>query len=209
MLSQSLLLALAGTAAAYYELVPGGLAMKRDLMPRETDTPSDECLEAVQAVITLMPTSPTELNEFYATMSDGGDADPCKITYPPPVESAFSSYMSEISSWWGENSDEFSAALSKCPEGQSTEYDLQAVLTCDGSENGAGGAGAATTTSADKPAETGGSTGGTDSGSGSGNDNNNNNNNNNGGDKNAAHRETGFMGAAVALAGVLGAVIAL
>ncbi|KAL2126650.1 hypothetical protein VTI74DRAFT_471 [Chaetomium olivicolor] len=174
------------------------------------------------SVYSSMPTPPPAVQNFLMTNTQ---TDPCKLTMPPNVDSVYSSYLNAVSSWYNKNSDAWSSALSQCPAGYVTNTEVVEGHACtQGSGNS--GNGGAKTTSAEQTKETGSSSGsgsgsssgsgsgsgsgssGSGSGSGSSNNNNNNNNNNNPG-KNAGHRETGFIGAAVALAGFLGFAIAL
>jgi cobalamin biosynthesis protein CobT len=230
--SQPLLLGLAGVAAAQ---MPGHMAVRRQLEARQTDDAGlSACAEAIASVVTGMPTAPAALTEFAMTMTE---TDPCRVTVPASLSSVYESYGSALASWSAEHADEYSSALAQCPDfatltegsgidgptctdagdsGNSGSPEPTGSSDDDGAEEtGSGsGSGSATRTGSSSGSS---STSGSNSGSGSSggssnnNSNNNNNDNNNGanGKKNAAHRETGFAGAAIALAGFLGVVALL
>ncbi|KAK4125614.1 hypothetical protein N657DRAFT_631876 [Parathielavia appendiculata] len=226
--SQTLLLSLAGVAAA--NLAGHHMAVRRELEARQTDDSFSACAEAMMSLVTDMPTPPAALTELSVT-------DPCSVTIPPSLESAYSSYMSEVSSWNAEHADEYSSALALCPDlptitdsgdiaectdsagnsgsptaGSSSDSDSgDAEETDSGSTSGSGSATRTGSGASAGATSTSGSSSGSGSGS-SGSSNNNNNNNSNGGSSgkpSAAHRETGFVGAAVALAGFIGVVALL
>ncbi|KAK4103398.1 hypothetical protein N658DRAFT_484351 [Parathielavia hyrcaniae] len=202
--SQTLLLSLAGVAAA------GHIQVRRDVVARQTDVDMSECAEAVMSLITDLPPVPTEFAEM-TWMA-------CTMTVPPALESVYSSYMSEYSSWHAENGDAFSSAMAMCPELPGVDADdTECTETAgdnaggptgspdsdsgDAEETGSGSeSDMAAPTGTGTAAEAGASatsTAGSGSAGGSGSG------------TSGAHRDMGIVGgAAVALAGFLG-VIAL
>lgn len=221
MLSQTLLIALAGTAAA---MAPRPDIVKRALEARQTDEAGmSACLDAMQSLITAMPTPPPAVDIT---------GDPCTFTVPKSLESAYSSYQSAITSWYTAHSSQWSSALAQCPDSDAFTSDLDSASSCTavnnsgnsgsngdsgskttdssdsqetGSSSGSGSGASSRSSSGASPTATGGSN---SSGSGSGSSSGSGNGNGNAG-KNAAHRDTGLAGAAVAIAGVLGAVALL
>jgi hypothetical protein len=181
---QTILLALAGTAAANLVPLPAD-AVKHAIKARQTDLDSaNACMDAMNSFLTEMPTAGPDFVDWAASQTE---TDACKVTVPASLSSVLSSYQSAASSFWAANSAAFNKAVSACPGDIATMTDSFTVPTCE-----AGGS----------------SSGGNGGGSSNSNNNNNNNNNNNGGE-NAANRQTGLAGAAVALAGFLGVVALL
>jgi cobalamin biosynthesis Mg chelatase CobN len=223
--SQTLLLSLAGVAAAQ---MPGHMAVRRQLEARQTDDAGmSACAEAIAAVVTNMPTPPAALTEFAMSITE---TDPCSVTVPASLSSVYESYGSALSSWSAEYADDYSSALAQCPDfatltegsgidgptctdagssgnsGSGSAEPTDSSDSEDAEETGSGsGSGSATRTGSSSGSS---STSGSNSGSGSSGSSNNNNNGGTG-KKNAAHRETGFAGAAVALASFLGVVALL
>ncbi|KAL2020431.1 hypothetical protein VTK56DRAFT_8397 [Thermocarpiscus australiensis] len=207
--SHTLLLALAAAASA--KLVPADIAARRDVAPRQTDGAGDDfgfgggsggsgtaCADTIMSLVTAMPTPAPQLTSFFAAQTV---TDACSFSIPDSLSPAFNSYTSEYSSWMADHGDDFSSALSQCPE-YSSLYDGGASLpscTQGGSDSGGNNGGDKTTDAA--------GSGATGSSSGSGNGNGNGSGSSSSG--NAAPRETGFVGAAVAAAGFLGVVAAL
>ncbi|KAH6635007.1 hypothetical protein B0J18DRAFT_35983 [Chaetomium sp. MPI-SDFR-AT-0129] len=173
MVSKTFILSLVGVAAA----MPG--------QPQARDALDDlkACTEALATVTSGMPGFPTEVASFYLTQTE---TDPCKVTPPPAVESKLSSYQAAASSWFNENGEAYSSAISKCPGGDlAIPTPTNLPTTCGGSTGGSSSGGD--------------SSSGSGSGSGSGN-----------GDKpNDATRSTGLVAMAAALAGFVGVVAAL
>lgn len=223
MLSQTLLVALAGVASANM-VVPSPHVVKRAIEARQTDEAGmSACLSAMAALITDMPTAAPAVTDFFVTAT----GDPCSLSVPPSLKSAYSSYESAVHSWYTAHSVQWSSALAQCPDSDAFTSDLSgSSCTADSGNSGSngGGSGSKTTDSSDSQETGSGSgsgsktssgagsaaaTGGSGNGNGSGNNNNNNGNGNGNAGKNAGHRDTGLAGAAVAIAGVLGAVALL
>jgi len=224
MLSQTLLVALAGVASANM-VVPSPHVVKRAIEARQTDEAGmSACLSAMAALITDMPTAAPAVTDFFVTAT----GDPCSLSVPPSLKSAYSSYESAVHSWYTAHSVQWSSALAQCPDSDAFTSDLSGS-SCTAADSGnsgsnGGGSGSKTTDSSDSQETGSGSgsgsktssgagsaaaTGGSGNGNGSGNNNNNNGNGNGNAGKNAGHRDTGLAGAAVAIAGVLGAVALL
>ncbi len=231
MRSQTALVALAGVASANM-MVPVHNA-RRAVEARQTSAAdASACLDAIESLITGMPTPNSVVTAFVATATDF-----CNISLPPSVESAYSSYESAISSWYGAHSKEWSSALAKCPSSAAAGItgsggdgsDPCATATGNGGNSGskttaAGGSkstssgssddsGSGSSSSAANPAASSGSSS-SGSGSGTGTSGSGSSSASSGAagtsatGKSAAHRETGFAGAAIALAGFL-AVVAI
>ncbi|KXX77999.1 hypothetical protein MMYC01_205166 [Madurella mycetomatis] len=215
MISQSLLLAaLAATAAATgpMNLHPAHQAVKRFVEARQTDG-SEACTAALMSIATDMPTPPSEIMSFAMTATE---TDPCSITLPPNVESAISSYAQEAQSWFSENESEFSSVMEDCPDVASIYSSASAALesaalpTCDGGSgnNGGSDSGSSNDDNNDDSNNNGDDNTGGDDNEG-GNDNSNSNDSGNEDDESAGARPTGFVGAAIAVAGFLGVVAVL
>lgn len=95
--------------------------MKRTLVEtRQTDVEkaftnlpnlSPSCTSALKSVYGTLPTPPANL-----LTAVGGGHNPCSITVPASLHSEYTSYSSEIGSWYSHNSHGLSSALSHCPE---------------------------------------------------------------------------------------------
>ncbi|KAK4152144.1 hypothetical protein C8A00DRAFT_35168 [Chaetomidium leptoderma] len=215
MLSQTLILTLAGVATA--NMAVDHMAMKRGIEERQTDEAgASACVDAMQSLITSMPTVPAAVASFAATQTE---TNACSITVPNSLQSAYASYTNAASSWYTAHLGDFSSAFAKCPDYATFTDDFNTPSCTDGSSSGNNGNGGSQTTGPSGSQET-----GSGSNSGNGNDNNNDNNNNNEPGKNepgknepgknepgknAGHRETGLAGAAVAIAAFLGVVALL
>ncbi|KAB5513086.1 hypothetical protein GE09DRAFT_637596 [Coniochaeta sp. 2T2.1] len=234
MLTPSILLSLGAlaslTTAQYHAAIHPGLVAKRDLAARQTDTGGDDdsgldaatsCISDLMSVYSSLPTPPPEILSWEESNTI---ADPCSITVPASLSSAFSSYESQALSWFSEHSDALEDALSNCPLYSSLvpgDGDAPVDVCTEGS-GGRGGGGQVTTTKEEGDDDntkitdavgtttrttgrtTGTGTTSTPTGSGTG-----------AGQVastqsgNVGPRETGFVAGAVALAGFLGVVAAL
>ncbi|KAK3294540.1 uncharacterized protein B0H64DRAFT_433680 [Chaetomium fimeti] len=181
MLSQTLLLALAGAVSA----LPGQMQARQD----------SECLEAMQSVYKGMPTPAPALVSFYATQTQ---TDPCKMTLPPAVESAQSSLQSAASSWLAANGDGIASAAEKCPDLASLTGNIELPSCTDGASSG--------NTSGDDADDADDSS---DDSSESNDDSEANDDTDSDSDENAGHRDTGLAAAAVAIAAFVGVVAVL
>jgi uncharacterized membrane protein YgcG len=214
------LLALSALAAAERGLLhPAQLAAKRDIMARQTSMgtelptelptgiPSDSltCLTALQSLYSTVPTPPPELVKYEES---NPPTDPCTYSVPNSLTSQFTSYEMAVRSWYDQHSSEFISALSACPQFSSLTDAGPSVCTTpavggggSGGSGGQGGGGAKTTANGGSGSGGGGRAGDTATGAGA--------TGATGTSKNAGARETGFVAAAVAAAGFLGAVAAL
>lgn len=88
--------------------------MKRELLqPRQTlPNINPSCTSALLGLYDSIPTPPARL--VSAVGAEGGN--PCSVTVPPSLSSDFSDYQSSIGSWYSDNSEDVSSALSDCPE---------------------------------------------------------------------------------------------
>ena len=123
------------------------------------------------------------------------------------VESVFSSYESEVVSFYKAHSSEIESAVSECPQYSSYETDFNTETLSDVCATGGSGGGSTetgTAASADATTTTDSGSGSSTTSSGSGSSGSSSSVSNN-----IGPRETGFAAAAVAAAGFLGAVIAL
>ncbi|KAL6851375.1 hypothetical protein ACO1O0_008503 [Amphichorda felina] len=68
------------------------------------------CTSALKGLVDTLPTPPPDL----ITAFGGGQNDPCTATVPDTLSSDFSSYSSEVGSWFTQHSQSISSALSKC-----------------------------------------------------------------------------------------------
>lgn len=170
--------------------------VKRDLALaiRQTAAPEATCLSALLSAYGSVPTPPPELVSFYATHTPTDACDTGSI--PATLSPVYQTYESSIFSWFTAHSSAIYSALSQCPAYTSN---IAQSPVCTSALPGAGGAGsgpAATTTAAGSGAT------GAGSGSGSGSSGST-------ATKNAGPKETGFVAAAVAAAGFIGAIAAL
>ncbi|KAB5555090.1 infection structure specific protein [Coniochaeta sp. 2T2.1] len=233
MLTPSLLLTIGAlaslTTAQYHAAIHPGLVAKRDLAARQTDTGGDDdsgldaatsCISDLMSIYSSLPTPPPEI---FSWEEANTITDPCSITIPASLSSAFSSYESEALSWFSEHSAEIEDALSDCPLYSSlAPGDGDApVDVCTERVGGGGGqvtttreegddddtkttdaAGTTTRTTAGRTTGTGTTSTPTGSGTGAGQVASTQSGN-------VGPRETGFVAGAVALAGFLGVVAAL
>ncbi|KAM0276015.1 hypothetical protein ACHAQH_007185 [Verticillium albo-atrum] len=164
------------------------------LLPRQTDTPlledSGECIGALLEVASDAPMPPPEIQDIitdYYMSATGVISDACawQTLVPGSLADDWSSYQSDVLSWYSENKDDLSSALEKCP----ADYSSSAG-PCTGTI--AGGTDAkATGTSEDK-------------GSGSGD-----NGGSSGGQSNDAAGRVGLAAAGALVIGAVGGVFAV
>ncbi|KAI9897894.1 hypothetical protein N3K66_007750 [Trichothecium roseum] len=167
--------------------------MKRALLePRQTGLGgalggltdlSPSCTSALLGLYTSLPTPPTKLGQALrgngggdggsSGGGGGGGGNPCSVNLPSSLSSDFSSYSSEVRSWFNDNSADASSVFSSCS--QISRYE-SLLPVCVSSFIGAGGDGAAassnsasaTTTDTSSGSTSGGSGGSSSSTSGSG-----------------------------------------
>lgn len=190
MLSQTVLLALAGAASANF------LQLRQDF-----DIPdvSDECIEAAQnleSVYSEMPTrAPSAYESWLSEVISSTITDPCM---PTDVASAVESWMSGASSFYSANGDILSSVAEACsttvPPLSSIASQF-AIPTC-----GSGSGSSSNNDDSDDDNDAEGS---------SNNDDDDDDDDDDDSQKDAATRPAGLVGAAVALAGFLGVVLAL
>lgn len=216
--SQLVLAALAASVSASINLIPGHMAIRRDLVvARQTtaDAPSatsgglsdTECQATLLAIATDLPMPNDDLLSWEQEQTG---TDPCSITEVPSSLSAeYTSYTDAVLSWYAESSSELFAALSECPQyaGAVSEVavctsSLSAEATATGSSasnaTGTSGSGSSASASGSSATQSGSSSStGTASGSASSSAET----------AGAAVREVGIVGAV--LAGVLGVAVAL
>jgi hypothetical protein len=152
-----------------------------ELIARQTNLPSGDCLNAILSLATIAPLPPSDIVSFVETASI---TDVCAYStrLPASLTGEWNSYESQVSSWYTAHSVEISSALASCPSDYSTS-----VGPCSTAINlaSSGTGGSVTTTAA---------SGSSGQGSPS---------------KNVGPRETGFVAAAIAAAGFLGGIVAL
>ena len=69
------------------------------------------CTSAIKDLVKTLPTPPPKL-----VTGIGVGNDPCHTAIPDTLTSDYTSYSSEIGSWFTQHSQSVSSALSKCPE---------------------------------------------------------------------------------------------
>jgi hypothetical protein len=152
--ANSLLLALAAAAAASAQINMKAVAgFRRDtLEARQTD--SSECASVALSLVNTLPTPPPALESIVE--SNTKETAVCAVSVPASLGSEYSSYSSELMSWYSGHSSAISA-LESCP-GVSTIANVIPVCTQGGSAvptaTGAG-ATAASTSKGAAPRETG------------------------------------------------------
>lgn len=143
MFAQSLLLALAAatavTANHHAPLHPGHLAAKRELSARQTQTDDDtsaatSCLDGLMSIYSTLPTAPPEIVSWEEANTI---TDPCSISIPASISSAFSAYETAAVSWYSAHSSDLFAALSQCPELSSIAGGADTPSVCTGAAGGA------------------------------------------------------------------------
>ena len=83
---------------------------------------SPSCTKALLSVLRSLPTPPAELASAVlggqgGVGAGGGHRDPCaSLTVPSTLSSEYSSYSTELSSWYEGHSQSVSSALSECPD---------------------------------------------------------------------------------------------
>lgn len=229
MLTQPLLLivAAASVRAFYHDAVhPAHLAAKRDLhiAARQTQTASASnagasasadvaCLSSLASLYSALPTPPPQLEswEMSATITDL-----CDITVPASIAPAFSSYETEVLSWYSAHSAEVSSALSECPQFSSSPAmcsgSSAVVVVGSSSAMNSGSASATNTAQTTETTSTGttSSTGSKSSGSASQTGSTTTSASAAASHtQNAGSRETGFVAGVVAVAGLVGVVAVL
>jgi len=207
MLYKSTVLAgLASVASAHIFANP--VVIARGIEARQTDAAgSSACASAGLSLITALPLPPADLINWVLQNPITDACDLSKI--PASLSPAISSYQTVALSFISAHSSELSSIASACPDATSLLDGLDvATLTCGAGStgtgvttatSGAGGSGATPTSGAGGSGTTGttGSAGGAGSASSTSKS------------TAGAARETGFVAAAVAAAGFLGAVAAL
>jgi hypothetical protein len=124
MLSQTLLLTLAGVAAA--STLPGPLEARQD-------ADLESCMSAISSAYDGVPTQPPAIVSFFATQTE---TDPCKFTVPSSLEGVYLSWQSAASSFFAERGPEITAAVSRCPSLADT-VTTGSIATCtDSSSSG-------------------------------------------------------------------------
>lgn len=207
---------LAAVVAAEQAIHPGHLAVKRELVARQTATPTAgaggdgadaECLSALMGLYSTIPTPPPEVLSF------AGDAatatgDLCTLSIPETIKPAYSSYEAEVVSWLKDNEKGISSALDECPQYSAmaeSALNSAAGACSTAPAGGAGGAGSGSGSGSGNATQTSGSaqsTGGSGTTGGNGSPDPSI-------PPNAGARNTGFLAGAVAVAGFVGAVAAL
>ncbi|KAK4210475.1 infection structure specific protein [Rhypophila decipiens] len=136
MLTRSVLLAAAATAVSA-ELFPGHQQVKRALEARQTaggdvSMPAGAiptCIQPLFSLYSSLPTPPPEIVHLSITGND-----PCAPFTPPPSAAApYSSYSSEVVSWFGEHSSEIMSAISSCPQVTALPGAGDAISSLEGS----------------------------------------------------------------------------
>ncbi|KAK4032284.1 hypothetical protein C8A01DRAFT_20623 [Parachaetomium inaequale] len=126
MLSQTLLLTLAGVAAA--SILPGHLEARQG-----EDTTA--CMAAISSAFAGAPTQPAAIVSYFATQTE---TDACKITVPSSLEGVYASYTSAAASFFAERGAAITAAVSKCPSLADATEGLNAPTCTDTSSSGSG-----------------------------------------------------------------------
>jgi len=160
--------AVAVTVSAEILPLPGHLALKRELLARQTgpspqmtavptatmgDDGDAQCMNALLSIYSELPTPPADLMSYEMTATD---TDHCSPSVPDSMTSDFSSYSSVIMSFYTQHSADISSALSACP--QYSSY-TSGFPVCTGSGSG-------TSASATAKSGTNGTAAGTASGTG-------------------------------------------
>ena len=139
------------------------------LEPRQTfgggalpDIPAS-CTTALLGLVGSLPTPPPRL----ASAILGDNRNPCSVTVPSSLSSSYSSYESEVKSWYSESSDDVSSAFSKCTALSSLASRLP-VCASSFLGGAAGGSGSGTETGASATATSSGASQTSDSSSSTG-----------------------------------------
>lgn len=177
--------ALVATAAADAVMRNALAAHNIALQPRQTQKADDaKCTADFNGVYASSPTPPPEI---FAYAQVNPLTDWCQYSVPSSLASLYTSYESAVSSWADDHVSQISSLANECPQ-----YSFITVVptcwhTAGPSPTAAAGSSNGTTT---KGSTSAGATGASRSG-------------------NAGPRETGMVAAAMAVAGILGAVAAL
>ncbi|KAH6982373.1 hypothetical protein EDB80DRAFT_592866 [Ilyonectria destructans] len=122
--------------------------MKRDIEARATATAtgilSDECQSAILDVYSDVPTPPAAI---VSDLLENPQTDPCSLHTPASLSKEYASYSSEVVSWYDDNKDALSSALSECPALSSYATGINVCETGSGSGSGSGSDATATGTS--------------------------------------------------------------
>lgn len=87
------------------------------LLPRATgvtDAVSSKCQSALSEILSSVPTPPPKL--VSAESKESSVTDPCSYHPPSSVSKEYSSYTSEVLSWYSKHSKEVDAAFKVCTE---------------------------------------------------------------------------------------------
>ncbi|KAJ4256790.1 hypothetical protein NW762_008886 [Fusarium torreyae] len=180
--------------------------MQRDLLqPRATDAASAAGLsgECQSALLDIYKTIPTPAPKIVKDLTDNPQTDPCSFSVPASLSKDYSSYSSEIVSWYSKNEGEISSALKECPE--LSQYATAVPVCSTAAEAGAKKAGGDATTTADKPEKT--STGSDSESTGAASTPTPTDSSSPAVNTNGAAREGGMIYAAAAVAGIVVAAL--
>ena len=186
MLSRAIFVAaLVATAAADAVMRNVLAARHMGLQPRQTQKADDaKCSTDFGGVYAAAPTPPPEI---IAYVQVNPLTDWCQYSVPSSLAALFTSYESAVSSWADVNVAQVSSLANECPQYAFITVVPTCWHTASASATAAGGSSNGTAT---KGSTSAGATGASRSG-------------------NAGPRETGMVAAAMAVAGILGAVAAL
>ncbi|KAH7112654.1 hypothetical protein EDB81DRAFT_825940 [Dactylonectria macrodidyma] len=120
---------LATAASASFMAHPN---MKREIEARATATSvlSDECQSSILDIYADVPTPPAAIA---SDLLENPQTDPCNFHTPASLSKEYASYSSEVVSWYDENKDALSSALSECPALSSYATGIDACETGSGS----------------------------------------------------------------------------
>ncbi|KAH8173709.1 hypothetical protein LIA77_07964 [Sarocladium implicatum] len=123
-----------GTAVAVVDI--DHPILQRDvnaLLPRETKVSGDvssKCSSALSGVLSSIPTAPPKLLSAVEGQSKT-ETDPCSYHPPSSVSKEYSSYTSDILSWYSKHSKEVDAAFKVCTELKSQAAGLVHICSTD------------------------------------------------------------------------------
>ncbi|UKZ57020.1 hypothetical protein TrVGV298_010870 [Trichoderma virens] len=158
------------------------------------DADPSKCASEALSIAQSIPTPPPAL---VSDLAKNPQTDACKFSFPPSLSAEFSSYSSEVLSWYNGHKDELTSLASECSVANSYTSLVNTACSTDGSS----GSGSGPNTAAAAPTASSGS--GSGSGSDSGSDSASKTSGGAAKSTNAgAARETGMAFAALAAAGI-------
>ncbi|RFU78381.1 hypothetical protein TARUN_3904 [Trichoderma arundinaceum] len=126
--------AASASAAVNYMAIPH---VRRELnLPRATsasDSGSGDTAQCASAAISIVQSMPTPPPQLVSDLANNPQTDPCSFNFPQSLKSDYSSYQSEVLSWFSGHKDELTSLASVCTDIRSY---TDVVNTCSTDSSG-------------------------------------------------------------------------